>query len=274
MPKTVIRPDDLPDFSSPPLNEVVLGVQYSPPGGYQQIHVSDVWNLFKKKYPQVQEYPPIAPSFEIFGLPQSSSTSGQINFLDGPLHDRYWFLRPEGDELIQFQQDRLLHNWRKVGDQTNEYPRFEAMINQFRGELNQLQQYMNGLFPQTLAINQCEVSYINHIAVEKLEDAKASDWLRFVAFSNPEPEGFSIGFREIIRGEDGTPRGRLFCEALAGVKPGGQRIIALTLTVRGAPNGSDIESALDFITKGRELIVRRFTELTTDLSHKIWGRVK
>lgn len=265
------RPEHLPDFNYPPLNEVALGVQFAPPTEYQQILAGEVWNLFRKEYPQVQDQAPISPAFETFGLPMSA---GQLSFVTGATHDRFWFLRPEGDELIQFQNDRLLHNWRKVGDRENKYPRFETMIDKFKDELERLQGYMNGLTPQTLVVNQCEVSYINQIIVDTEEDLKASNWLRFVTFGDKYPDDFKVGFREIIRDEAEKPQGRLICEAVNALNQSGQKIIAFTLTVRGAPKEPKIGSALDFISKGRELIVSRFTELTTDYAHTKWGRCK
>lgn len=273
MSHTASRPEHLPDFKRPPLNEAVLGVQFSPPKGYQQIHAGEVWALFKPDYPQVQEQPPLPPSFETFGLGQPSREA-KLNIVTGASHDRFWFLRPAGDELIQFQQDRLLHNWRKVGDESNAYPRFEAMIERFKGELDKLQAYVTNLSSQALSINQCEVSYINHISVEQGDSLKASDWLRFVSFVGDEPEDFSVAFREIVHDDAGRPCGRLLCEASTGIKSGDQRIIVMNLTVRGAPNGADISSALSFIGKGRDLIVSRFAELTTDKAHKKWERFK
>ena len=106
-----MRPDDLPDFGKPPLNEVVLGVQFAPPSGYSQIRAGQVWELFKGKYPHTEEYMPLPPVFETFG-PRVVAQANQLEFIDGPMHDRYWFLNDAHDELIQFQQDRLLHNWR------------------------------------------------------------------------------------------------------------------------------------------------------------------
>lgn len=264
------RPEHLPDFLNPPLNEVVLGVQFNPPKEYQQILAGEVRNLFRAEYPQVQEQPPLAPAFETFGLP---SKAGQLKFITGASHDRFWFLRPDGDELIQFQQDRLLHNWRKVGNAMNEYPRFELMFERFRGELKQLQGYLTALSQQPLTINQCEISYINHIAAEAGEALRVSDWLRFMTFGARDPDDFSVAFREIINDEEKKPQGRLTCEASTAAKADGQQIIAVNLTVRGAPKGPDIDSALQFIAKGRELIVNRFAKLTTEEAHKKWGRV-
>lgn len=267
-----LRPEHLPDFEAPPLNEVVLGVQFAPPLGYQQIYAGEVWNLYRDEFPKVEEQPYIAPVFETFGFP--SKHQAQIGLFTGASHDRFWFLRPDGDELVQFQQDRLLHNWRKVGEGANEYPRFESMIRRFRGELEQLQAYMNGLSPQDLAINQCEISYINHIVPSDNQGLIASDWLRFVSFGNANPDDFSLGFREVIPDVEGKPRGRLICDASLGINADGQRIIILALTARGVPKSIDIESSFEFLAMGRELIVCKFAEITTDEAHDKWRRVR
>lgn len=265
------RPDHLPDFARPPLNEVVLGVQFSPPKGYQQVRAGEVWALFKSEYPLVQEHQALEPAFETFGLPHHAKVGGRLSFVTGATHDRYWFLRKSGDELIQFQQDRLLHNWRKVGDQTNEYPRFERMAQRFTDEARQLERYLASLSPQMLAINQCEVSYINHIEFGAGQ-VNLSDWFRGFSLAGVEADDFNIGFREIIRGDNQQPVGRLTYEIATGIRPDGKRIIVLNLTARGAPTAADIDSAMRFIAKGRELIVCRFAEITTEGAHKAWER--
>lgn len=274
MPNITDKPKHLPDFLAPPLNEVVLGVQFSAPKGYQQILARDVWNLFRSDYPQVQEQQPLPPSFETVGLPHQHSYIPQISFATGASHDRFWFLRPDGDELIQFQQDRLLHNWRKVGDGTNEYRRFESMILLFRNELEQLQAYFETLAPQTLVINQCEISYINHIHIGGEESSVPGDWLSFVNFGTKNPDEFSMSFREVIRDDAGKFLGRLSCDTVSATLPSGQEIVAFTLTVRGAPQETSISSAIDFLTAGRNIIGQRFVELTTPAAHIKWKRLQ
>jgi len=267
-----MRPVDLPDFGKPPINEAVLGVQFSPPSGYSQIHAGEVWNLFKREYPHHEEYMPLAPVFETFGMhtpPQGS----QFEFFNGPLHDRYWFLSPNRDELIQFQQDRLLHNWRKVGDGSNGYPRFESMIEKFTSELRNFEAYISELSSQALQINQCEVSYINHIVpTEALPNA--SDWLKFLRLDGDNVHGLNLSFRETLLKGENVPLARLICEVGEAMYPDGRRIISLSLTVRGAPQAGSIESAAEFLADGRNIIVRKFTELTTSAAHKEWGRIK
>ncbi len=263
------RPSDLPDFSDPPLNEVVLGVQFAQPKGYHQLLAGDVWNLFREVYPVPQELQAIPPAFEMFGLPQPGI--GAFSFTTGAVHDRFWFKKLNGDELIQFQPDRLLHNWRKIEGSGGVYPRFERMITLFEAELKKLEQYFGTVAPQVLSINQCEISYMNHLVDDSQSPLKASDWLRFVDFDT-SVEDFSVGFREIILGADNNPIGRLICEASTGPSANGRKLIGFNLTVRVAPSGSDINSALQAIKSGRKLIVTKFAELTTPDAHKKWGR--
>lgn len=264
----------MPDFKNPPLNEVVLGIQFSQPKGYQQIFAGKVWELFREDYPKVEEQIPLPPSFEVFGLPSQGSLINLPNFGSGSsLHNRYWFLTPKGEELIQFQQNRFLHNWLKVGDRSNEYPRFESMIERFEGELDKFQSYVNSLETQELLINQCEISYINHITDDDgITDL--SDWLNFISDERMMLDDFSLRFSEVLKDDAQKPTGRLICEASLGITSETKLMIVLTFTVRGAPDNTNINSALEFMKKGRDLIVFRFSELTTEAAHQHWGRIK
>ncbi|MFD2184344.1 TIGR04255 family protein [Rhodoplanes azumiensis] len=266
------RPEDLPDFTTPPLNEVVLGVQYNTPRGYQQIFAGEVWSLFRDKFPFVEELPPIPPMFETFGLPQT----GRINFgiVTGASHDRFWFLAPRKEQLIQFQNDRLLHNWRKIEGQDNQYPRYETIVSDFERELLSLEKYFEKFDTKTLHITQCEISYINRIIAVDKADLRPSEWLRIIDQEPFQPDDFSSTFRKTIRGSDGRPQGRLICEANTAVTESGALFVVLTLTARGAPEGHSIAAAIDFLNRGREIIVRQFTEITTDSAHHHWGRVR
>ena len=270
----VTRPERLPDFKKPPLSEVVLGVQFAAPQGYQQILSRDVWDLFRAEYPIVQEQPAIQPTFETFGLPAfGSMETASFQLFSGIPHCRYWFVRGDGQEIIQFQNDKMLHNWRKIGDEST-YPRFEWMVSRFENELNLLQAYVASLTPQVLSINQCEISYLNSVVDPQGDLGAPSDWLNFLKFDDLNIDDFAAMLREVILSETGLPVGRLICDARTEIKPNGLRGIAFSLTVRGAPQGTDIKSALEFLTKGREIIVSKFANLTTHKAHESWGRLK
>jgi uncharacterized protein (TIGR04255 family) len=269
----VSRPLDLPDFKDPPLNEVALGIQFAQPKGYTQIQAGEVWGLYRKGFPHVQEQPPLAPTFETFGLPQGA----QMNFgiVTGASHDRFWFISEKKDELLQFQNDRFLHNWRKVGDNTDTYPRFEGIVEKFERELLELQEYFAGLTPQSLIVNQCEISYINHIPFE-LKDGicPVEDWLSILHFGGLPIEDFNCTFRRPIQDDKGITYARLISEAAVGIDRTGRRVIILTLTVRGAPRETTVKSALELLGRGHEMIVKVFAEITTSSAHKIWGRIQ
>lgn len=264
------RPEGLPDFGKPPLNEVVLGVQFVPPVGYQQIHAGEVWSLYRDEYPIVEEQPPLPPQFETFGAPQPSQL--RIGFVAGSQHDRFWFLSENREQLIQFQNDRLLHNWRKIGDGTNPYPRFESMIQKFEGELHKLEQFASRLHSQNLSCNQVEVTYINHIIPDK--DDTVGDWFRTVNDAELRAEDLSLNYRRIVTDDNNQPCGRLYSELNPAMKRDGTRILSLNLTVRGTPASPGIDASLDFLEKGRALIVNEFANITSESAHKSWERVQ
>lgn len=268
------RPAHLPEFKSPPLNEVFVGVQFVPAPNYQQILAGEVWNLYKSDFPHVEEQPPLQPNFETFGVPQSGGVFN-FNFVQGATHDRFWFLTEDKQELIQFQPDRLIHNWRKVEGGEREYPRFETMIAKFEVELRKLSEYFAGLGQSAFEINQCEISYINHIVVDEAGGLSAESALNLVSFGARKIEHFDLRFAELVTSDNDEPIGRLHCRSRpAFVSPSNQRVQILELIVRGAPAEGTIDGAITFLKMGRERVVKAFAEVTSEAAQKIWERTQ
>lgn len=266
-----LRPSHLPDFSNPPLNEVVVGVQFSPAAGYSQIHAGEVWSLFKDEFPFVEEQAPLPPTFETFGIP--SPPVFNFGLVTGGQHDRFWFLTEDQQELIQFQADRLLHNWRKVPSGTREYPRFEAIISAFEAELGKLENYFDSLTPQGLTCTQAEITYINHIVMEKLgEGSQHSDWINPLSFGLQDPDDINCTWRRSLY-VDGAPRARLIVEAKTGFNFLQQKLLMLSITVRGSPEQPHIEDTIEFLKYAREIIINEFALVTTKFAHLAWGRI-
>ena len=266
------RPQHLPDYSFPPLNEVAMGIQFAPPKGYQQILAGEVRDLFRLNYPKAKEVQPLPPSFETFGQPQRFG--GFELSMVSIVHNRYWFLSPNEDELIQFQSDRLLHNWRKVDGENNTYPRFENMIMKFEKELRVFEEYIVKLPQSTLDINQCELSYINHVHYTDVNGPGKSvdDWINILNFQMINTESFALKFSEQILDSIGKPCGRLICEIVSILNQKHEPVISLNITVRGEPETPNIAAALNFITKGRESIVLCFDKITSEFAHQQWGK--
>lgn len=265
------RPEHLPDFSSPPLDEVVIGVQFAPPSNYSSVFAKDVWELFKYRYPNVQEQPPLEPSFETFGG-SNPQTGIKFHLAPAPLRGRLWFISNEQSHLIQFQEDRFLLNWRKRPN-GQEYPHFESIADAFEAHLDTLQSFFLTSFIRRLDINQAEISYINIIPVESY--SHAGEWLSFLDIQNVDLENINLQFTEVINDTEGKPYARLIHELQSVVTVDGKaRAFKLSFTFRGKPTGKEISEAMTFIHAGREKIVIRFSDLTTKKAQSSWERIK
>ncbi len=222
----------------------------------------------------MRELEPLPPVFETFGLPQRP----HINFgiVTGASHDRFWFLSENEDQLIQFQNDRFLHNWRKVGEGKNPYPRFDEIVSDYEKELNVLEKFFashSDFDSKSLNINQCELTYTNHIPLlSGKHGSRADHWIALTNLENIDPDDFSLGYRKVITTADGKPYGRITCEINNGFNKKNESIIVMNLTVRGTPENADIKSALNFLHAGRSIIVKSFDTITTKLAHDTWGR--
>jgi len=265
------RPKNLPDYKSPPLTEVVIGVQFGATKKYSSINSNGVWELFKAEFPDIQEHPQIDPQFETFG---GVGQSG-LNFKFGtpPLHNRLWFVSSDENHLLQFQDDRFLLNWRSVSGQEI-YPRHEAVAQSFYDHFEKLGGYFSSKFDHVLKVTQAEISYINIIPVGALEEV--GDWLSFFQVSSIQPEKISSNFTEVITDSQNNPVARMSYELQSAISNDGkkQKALRLVLSYRGAPAGEDIEAVKSFMASGRKMIVDRFTELTTREAHKSWERLE
>jgi len=253
------------------LDEVVLGVQFEPAAGYSSVMAKDVWSLFSDEFTQVQEHPAIAPQFELFGREGSRPAKPAIRLESAPIRGRLWFISEDENHLIQFQDDRLLLNWRRR-ENGAEYPRFEGTSASLVKYLRRLHELFISSFGAGLAINQAEASYINIIPVERFEEV--GDFLQVLNLSDINVEGFNLNFTEAVRDEAQKPFARLHHEFSTGFYRDNskQKVLRLGLTCRGRPSNTGIEGALEFLTIARGKIVERFSELATEQAERTWGR--
>ena len=278
MTTRLLRPDDLPDFRNPPLVETVLSLQFQPLRGFKSVHVGLLWHQFRDTFPLIEEHPPLNVARETFGVPAPGQV--EVTIEEKPPLPRVWFLNASETELIQIQADRFIHNWRKSGKVSTPYPRYEGVRAKFRDEVRGFQQFLSDEKLGQIVINQCEVTYVNHIepceawhshgqieGVLRAWDARGRVFL-------PEAEGGRIEQRFVIRSDSGGPLGRLHASLTPAWKVEGQSpILVLTLTARGSPIGEGIDGAFAFLDLGREWIVRGFAELTTTEMHRVWERI-
>jgi len=265
------RPIHLPNYNEPPLTEVALGVQFTPVNGYKSVYSAKVWELFKENFPKVQEFPLTETQFETFGG-MNVQPSFQLQVGTPPVGSRLWFLSDDESHILQFQPDRLVTNWRKQkGSQS--YPRFEGIAESFEKNLQVLAEYFGSSFKCQIDINQVEVVYVNIIPVDDF--SQANNWFSLWVDGDLNIESLSTSFNEVIFDESNKPFARLKYEIQSVFSHDGKnKAFTLSLTYRGKPTENDIESAMKFIELGRETIVSRFDQITTDKAHQIWGKQK
>ncbi|MBN1918452.1 MAG: TIGR04255 family protein [Verrucomicrobia bacterium] len=263
----------LPEYRRPPVNEVVLGVQFGELTDFQTVHSGLYWQTIRAQYPKLQERAPLSTAFEFFGDPVRLEHGVHVEQVP-PLR-RCWFLDESENRLVQLQPERFLHNWRKVTGE-EEYPRYSSIKKSFE----QLWQGFLG-FVQTneigkIAPNQWEVTYVNHVYRGEGWDTLAdlSDILACWSGASsagylPTPETNAVALSYAFPEQHGRLHVHL---DLRFQRPGNKKLLRLELTARGkldSDDPSDLHRCLDV---GHEWIVWGFTDLTTGKAHKLWGR--
>ncbi len=264
----------LPEYSSPPVIETVLGVQFSPLSSFQVPHFGLFWNLVRQAYPHVEVQPPLGPEFEQF-IPKDTRGEVQIRFEAGPPDLRCWFKNQEQTHLIQVQRDRFVVNWRKVTGQ-EVYPRYIQFRPRFKSEWTEFCEFLKQENLETPQVNQCEVTYVNHFESGKEFRSFGEIHKIFEVWSELPAEGFlpapeSVRFN--IRFLLPDQKGRMHVVVEPKLRTGdGKEVWQVTLTCRGKPDSQTTEDILNWFDLGHEWIVQGFTQLTTHEMHQIWER--
>jgi uncharacterized protein (TIGR04255 family) len=262
----------MPDFSNPPVVETVLSVQFDRLTQLRTAHFGLYWHEVHDRFPVTQEQGELPTTIE--RSPDQPQPIGiQFEALMAPPAPRFWFADERGAELIQVQGDRFIKNWRKAGE-GDAYPRYERVRESFDGEFSIFERFISQNQLGSIRIDQCEVTYINHIVAGTGWDTHADIDRVFKVWNQPtgsfpgRAQDVSFHARFPIFDEEAVFRGRLHVM----LKPvmrlsDGLPMFLLELTARG-----QVGDGTDFFDLGREWIVKSFADLTTDAMHKIWGR--
>lgn len=255
-----------------------MGLQFDTLVGVRSFHAGLLSRMFQD-YPLISEQPSLPPNFEVFGVPFAQPVPPSFEFFEGTPVPRYWFHSEDRSQLVQFQNDRLLHNWIRTRPDV-EYPRYENLRDKLVSDAHVLVQFLDENQLGSLKINQAEITYFNIIEVDEGLNAAANFHKVFRIWSNEysddqgrQLERGTIQFSYLL--EDGRQRtiGRLHVLIQPGIRQQDMKqVIKFDLTVRGKPSGSDVSSALAFLDFGREAIVRAFASLTRKEMHELWGR--
>jgi uncharacterized protein (TIGR04255 family) len=266
------RPENLPSFRRPPVNEVVLGVRFESPK-LSPAFVGAFWQQVRARYPRVGDiHPAIDQIPEEFGHPLAGAPAASVRVLDKPEAPRCWFLDTNDNRLLQVQEDALFQNWRAISPE--DYPRYEPLRESFEQELGELDRLGKREGIGGLVAHQAELSFVNVIPTDSDTDPGEvfSLWSPSKHSSLPPTENAAFQLTYALPGATGAPIGRLRITASPAVrKQDKKRAVRLELTARRAA-GPSTDQVLAFLDFGHDWIVRAFAEVTTPAMHQVWER--
>jgi len=271
----------LPSFRVPPINELVLSLQFATLSNLRTAHIGLFWELIRSKYSVTSEQTPLPPFFETFGGTRiEQNPTLRIETLFVPPFPRFWFENTQTGDLLQIQQDRFIRNWRQSPENSRIYPRYEAVRDAFAGEAHQFEDWLGKEGLGQVLPNQCEVTYINLITLpdgtnphQQLERVTGLWSGQMGPDVEHSVENTNIQLTCLFH-QDGKPAGRIYANFQAAYfTPNMVPVVRLDITARGKPAGEDIAAALTFMDVARAQAVNTFAALTTPEMHEFWGRI-
>lgn len=229
--------------------------------------------MYKPEYPNCKEVSPLQQTIE--GFEKSPEVSIRVS--DTPPLPRIWFLHKNDNSIIQIQQDRFLHNWRKNLPE-DEYPRYPKVIKIFKDHLSIFLNYIKETEIGPIQPNQYEMTYVNHISQgegwETLNDI--GNIFRDFGWDNSNKAILSdpsdLNLRVIF--DLPNVEGRLHIKVVKSfLGESKQPILRLDLTVRGMSKEKSEKGMWNWFDQAREWIVRGFADFTTEnAQNSIWKR--
>jgi uncharacterized protein (TIGR04255 family) len=250
----------------------VCGVQFETLSLFSSLHYGEFHQRVKNGYPRTQEKEPLA---EVFEGPQGAGLRGEVAAFDMPPLRRVFFIDSTGNFLLQLQPSRFLANWRKEKP-TDEYPRFAVAYEKFLKGWEVLLTFLKDSAIGLPEVNQYEMTYINHIPESSsVFPLGIQEHVPMLCWRAAQSSGFLPSAKSAaLKLQFSLPdsRGTLHVSIGHGQRLSDRKgVMILDLTARG-PAKRDWSDMKDWFEMAHEWIVRGFTDLTSDGSHRLWER--
>ncbi len=260
----------LPDFKSPPVVEVVIGVSFKHLKNFTTAHYGVFWQQIKEDYPLFEDHPPLLD-------PVAGPVQLQIETLDKPPLRRVFFVHSQKDYLLQLQPNRFVHNWRKIDDDAP-YPHFPAAKDKFDFAWNEFQRFVANQELGSIQLVQFEVTYINHFVEEPGNfPQRAEFYTPLINWQNARSTGFlpnPTALAYNVHFPFPENQGTLYVSSKHGKRGLDKRdVMILELRARGPIRG-DEPNLGTYFELGHEWIVRGFKDLTSPEAHKQWKIIR
>ena len=252
-------------YGSPPINEVVCGVQFRPLEKLITGYMGLLWQKYKERFPSCREQQAIAsPIEQVPGLPVENFAPINV------LMPRSVFVNSGATAVVQVQRDAFYYNWR-LGDE--EYPRYGKVMSRFGSEFDVFESFLKEHELGSIAPVQFELSYINEIPyLPDVRVFKDIFWNQREHTFLPEPEAANLVTSFLLpKGE-----GRMYTGIKSIVNAAGKPAFSWNLTVKGCTNPRSemsLEKMRAWFDNAHDWIVHGFSDMAdSDYEKSVWKR--
>lgn len=250
-------------FENPPLEEVVVDMQFTDLEGLDSIHISEIYEALGKEqsFPERSVQPPL----------HKPTSSPGVFISNVPEMPRYWFTSKDKKSLVQIQPDRFIYNWRKKRKK-KPYTRFEEVFKEFDKYHSAFISGLKKSYKRLPEYEALRLTYINFVPISDFGTQIAdisklfkgfdfnSNWpnkpknIRHVFFYDVEElkSEMRIIIDSVLRNDDATPA------------------IRFEIQIGGSVIDGDKPPFKKWYMEARKKINCTFKEMTQPGMHKIW----
>lgn len=253
------------DFNSPPLIEVVCGVQFGMLEKFTVGHVGKLWSLYEPDFQESREQPALLSMIETFPDEMIDRKIVQT------LMPRTILAALDKSAVIQVQRDAFYYNWQKASE-SDPYPRYEEVMKKFEKAFSTFTGFLTNSGIGDLVPLQYELTYLNEIPIpEKGRILKDSDWDSKDRFLSP-PESIDLNATFLLEKDI---FGRLHTNFRSTIVEG-KPVYHWSLVVRGCTNPRsemNIAQLQGWFNCARRYINNAFVDLSdSEFQKSQWGR--
>jgi uncharacterized protein (TIGR04255 family) len=254
-------------FKKPPLNEVVIGIQFETLPKFMVGHVGKLWSFYDAEYTNCREQPALVAQVEI--LPKAPSTIQ----LTPTLMPRTVFGTVDNSSVIQVQRDAFYFNWQKTA-LASKYPRYETISANFHKQFLKFTDFVAREDLGEIKPFQFELTYLNEIPIDTggIRLLKDFSWNLEDHKTLAEPEAVNLQASFLF--PDGT--GRLHSSFRIFHKPDGEMIYHWAFVARGSTiprSEMSLVKLKGWLDNANKMITDAFVDLSTDEAQKtLWKR--
>lgn len=268
----VDRLADLPDFESPPLDEVVIAAYFNHIEALTLNHQILFWQRNQKTYGEFSVQQPVMVVEEDLKQPPGPAPipAASIQRLLTGTVPRLWLESEDGSFLLQLQSNMFTSNWRS---RSAPYPRFEVLLDRFVHAYADYKSFLAELAIDPGPTTMLDVTYVNWVPEIPMQDVVRVASAANTSGRNSDPWPAAQGHTLLYQLRDeGESVGRLSVDVQSAKRPDGDSWIdgtQMTLVAR-VTSRHDVEDMKVQYAFCRDAIVQTFADLTTEGARQLW----